>query len=109
MDPKEEEALEFVSIAEQLIRGKNFRIARNMLNPAEEIFPTAKARDLLTFISTELASVPERTPSRHSVGRRHHIVNSMPNEVPKIGELLTTESDKAVSSLLTCFIFSSKC
>jgi hypothetical protein len=62
MDPKEEEAMECVTIAEGCIRKKDFSIARNLLNQAEGIFSTQKAKDLLRLINTQQRSQPSSQP-----------------------------------------------
>jgi hypothetical protein len=53
METKEAEAWECIRIAEDCIFKRYFRIARNLLNQAEGIFPTRKAKDLLRFINIQ--------------------------------------------------------
>ena len=62
MDSKEEEAMEILAIAEGCIRKKDYSIARNLLNQAEGIFPTRKAKDMLRFIQTQQPSQPSSQP-----------------------------------------------
>ncbi len=56
MDPKEQDALEHITKAMDCIQIKDFSNARHLLNQAEEILPTQKAKDLLIFINNQLDS-----------------------------------------------------